>query len=47
MLLGGATTKVGDPSGKEKTRAMLSEDNISANKGGILRVIKNFCQRTL
>ncbi|CEG20602.1 tyrosine--tRNA ligase [Anaplasma phagocytophilum] len=42
VLLGGATTKVGDPSGKEKTRAMLSEDNISANKEGILRVIKKF-----
>ncbi|MDD9362805.1 MAG: tyrosine--tRNA ligase, partial [Anaplasma sp.] len=42
VLLGGATTKVGDPSGKEKTRAMLSEDNISANKEGMLRVIKKF-----
>ncbi|QJC27914.1 tyrosine--tRNA ligase [Anaplasma platys] len=42
VLLGGATTKVGDPSGREKTRSMLSEQDIMENKEGILRVIRKF-----
>ncbi|MDB1135504.1 tyrosine--tRNA ligase [Candidatus Anaplasma sp. TIGMIC] len=42
VLLGGATTKVGDPSGKEKARAMLTSEDIAENKTGILRVIKKF-----
>lgn len=42
VLLGGATTKVGDPSGREKTRSMLSEQDIEANKEGILKVIRKF-----
>ncbi|MEH0831337.1 tyrosine--tRNA ligase [Anaplasma bovis] len=42
VLLGGATTKVGDPSGKEKTRAVISDADIDLNKKGILKVISKF-----
>jgi len=37
ILLGGGTTKIGDPSGKDKSRAMLTEDKIQENKAGILK----------
>lgn len=37
ILLGGGTTKIGDPSGKDKSRSMLSEAQIEANKQGILK----------
>jgi tyrosyl-tRNA synthetase len=36
ILLGGGTTKIGDPSGKDKTRSMLDDAQIAANKAGIL-----------
>ena len=32
VLMGGGTTKVGDPSGKDSTRKILSVDEISHNK---------------
>jgi len=32
LLMGGGTTKVGDPSGKDDTRQLLSSDQIEANK---------------
>ena len=32
LLLGGGTTLVGDPSGKDETRKILSEDDIANNK---------------
>ena len=31
VLLGGGTTRIGDPSGKEETRKILSEKQISIN----------------
>ena len=31
VLLGGGTTRIGDPSGKDKTRKILSEDEIEKN----------------
>ena len=34
-LMGGGTTMVGDPSGKDETRKLLSVDQIEANKNGI------------
>jgi tyrosyl-tRNA synthetase len=34
-LMGGGTTRVGDPSGKDETRAMRSIEEIEANKDGI------------
>jgi tyrosyl-tRNA synthetase len=35
VLLGGATTKVGDPSGKDETRRMLTPETIAANMASI------------
>jgi tyrosyl-tRNA synthetase len=36
ILMGGGTTKIGDPSGKDKTRSMLTPEKIEANKESIL-----------
>lgn len=35
VLLGGGTTKIGDPSGKDKSRQLLNEEDILANMNGI------------
>ncbi len=37
VLLGGGTTKIGDPSGRDESRKLLSEEEIAANKRGIRR----------
>lgn len=42
VLLGGGTTKIGDPSGKDEARKMLSEAEIAANMAGIRRVFDRF-----
>src|SRR5579872_5765792 len=42
VLLGGGTTKVGDPSGKDEARRLLSNDEIAANKRGIGRIFARF-----
>ncbi|MCK7611199.1 tyrosine--tRNA ligase [Roseibium sediminicola] len=39
-LMGGGTTRVGDPSGKDESRKMLTEDLIEANKAGIRKVFE-------
>lgn len=39
-LMGGGTTMVGDPSGKDETRAMRTLDDIEANKASIMGVFK-------
>ena len=41
-LMGGGTTKVGDPSGKEETRQLLSDAQIAANMAGIRRIFEKF-----
>jgi tyrosyl-tRNA synthetase len=41
-LMGGGTTRVGDPSGKDESRKLLSLDAIAANKDGIKRVFSKF-----
>ncbi|MEO1328042.1 MAG: tyrosine--tRNA ligase [Pseudomonadota bacterium] len=38
VLMGGGTTKVGDPSGKDEARKLLDEAGIAANKAGIQKV---------
>jgi tyrosyl-tRNA synthetase len=38
ILLGGATTKVGDPSGKDESRPMITDETIAINKAGIKKV---------
>ena len=42
VLMGGGTTKVGDPSGKDETRKLLSDAEIDANMAGIRRVFDKF-----
>ncbi|MER2520429.1 MAG: tyrosine--tRNA ligase [Bdellovibrionales bacterium] len=41
-LMGGGTTKVGDPSGKTETRQMLSDAAIAANIASIRTIFDNF-----
>ncbi len=41
-LMGGGTTQVGDPSGKDESRKLLSLDQIGANKEGIKQVFAKF-----
>ena len=35
VLMGGGTTRIGDPSGKDEARQMLSDEQIAANMAGI------------
>ena len=42
VLLGGGTTRIGDPSGKDKTRIILSEEKIEENINNIEKILKNF-----
>ncbi len=42
VLLGGGTTKIGDPSGKDSTRKILSSNEINSNSRGIRKVIERF-----
>jgi tyrosyl-tRNA synthetase len=44
VLMGGGTTRIGDPSGKDESRQLLSDAQIEANKAGILRCFKPFVQ---
>ncbi|HAQ35482.1 MAG: tyrosine--tRNA ligase [Maricaulis sp.] len=37
ILMGGGTTKIGDPSGKDKSRSMLDDAKIAEHKAGILK----------
>ncbi|MFO1111306.1 MAG: tyrosine--tRNA ligase [Bradyrhizobium sp.] len=41
-LMGGGTTRVGDPSGKDETRKILSIQDIERNKEGIKQVFSRF-----
>ena len=40
VLLGGGTTRIGDPSGKDKTRTILSEEEIEKNIKSIENILK-------
>ena len=42
VLLGGGTTRVGDPSGKDETRALRTIDEIDANKESLKEVFARF-----
>jgi len=42
VLMGGGTTKVGDPSGKDESRQLLSHGQIQANIAGIRKVFERF-----
>ena len=41
-LMGGGTTRVGDPSGKDETRQLRSIDEIEKNKNGMKQVFAKF-----
>jgi tyrosyl-tRNA synthetase len=41
LLMGGGTTKIGDPSGKDESRLLLSAQQIEANKQAILKGVKH------
>jgi tyrosyl-tRNA synthetase len=41
-LMGGGTTRVGDPSGKDESRKLLTVEEIEANKAGINKVFARF-----
>jgi tyrosyl-tRNA synthetase len=42
VLLGGATTKIGDPTGRDESRRMLSDAEIGANMASIRGVFEKF-----
>ncbi|MBD1164626.1 tyrosine--tRNA ligase [Pelagibacterales bacterium SAG-MED13] len=42
VLLGGGTTRIGDPSGKDKTRKILKEDEIEKNSKNIENILKKY-----
>ena len=42
VLMGGGTTKVGDPSGKDESRRLLTNEDIAQNIAGIRRVFEHF-----
>jgi tyrosyl-tRNA synthetase len=45
VLLGGATGRVGDPSGKSAERAILSEEQVESNVEGIGAIIRGILER--
>jgi tyrosyl-tRNA synthetase len=42
VLMGGGTTKVGDPSGRDESRKLLTDAEIAANIAGIRRIFAQF-----
>ena len=42
VLIGGGTTRIGDPSGKDKTRKILVEKEIEKNIKNIQKILKNY-----
>ena len=44
VLMGGGTTKVGDPSGKDESRKLLTTQTIQANIFSIKRIFSNFLE---
>ncbi len=42
VLLGGGTTRIGDPSGKDRTRKILTEKEINKNSKNIEKILKIF-----
>ena len=46
VLMGGGTSKVGDPSGKDAARKLLTTEDIASNIASIKDVFKNFLTYT-
>ena len=43
-LIGGGTSKVGDPSGKDESRQLLDDATLAANRAGIRRSLESFLE---
>ena len=44
VLMGGGTTRIGDPSGRDSSRQLLDAQTIEANKAGIFSIFSNFVE---
>jgi tyrosyl-tRNA synthetase len=44
VLMGGGTTRIGDPTGRDETRQLLSDDEIARNMAGIRKTFTNFLE---
>lgn len=42
VLMGGGTTRIGDPTGRDESRKMLTDDDINANMAGIRSVFEKY-----
>src|SRR5215217_6644830 len=42
VLMGGGTTRVGDPSGRDESRKLLTIEQIETNQAGISKVFRRF-----
>jgi tyrosyl-tRNA synthetase len=42
VLMGGGTTKIGDPSGRDETRQLLTDEQINANIASIRETVNHF-----
>ena len=42
VVIGGGTSRIGDPSGKEEARTLLTQERLGANRDGILRCIRPY-----
>ncbi len=42
VLMGGGTTRIGDPTGRDESRKMLTDADIAANMNGIKQVFRKF-----
>ena len=42
VLMGGATTKIGDPTGKDKSRPVITDEMVNENIAGIQQVLNKF-----
>ena len=42
VLIGGGTTRIGDPSGKDKTRKILNDSEITKNIKNIEKILKSY-----
>ena len=42
ILIGGGTTLIGDPSGKDETRKILKKSDVERNKEGLKKIFRKF-----
>lgn len=47
VLMGGATTKIGDPTDKTETRKMLSDETIAENIAGIRKIFEKYLKNPI